>query len=179
MQYWWLVSKHREGAAKHTHTLIHRQANTHLLRDFISSALCRADAGACQAISCLRWFSLSPLRREQLGPSGFGRQRQNVWTRASKIYMCRCACVCVCVVRQWAIFPAPIMLPERGKRKKRALPKNAKPWHPPPLSLGITKHTNSSRQRGGNCCTFSCKTNLLFLLPSSNINTTLCHKLQP
>lgn len=74
-------------------------------------------------------------------------QERQKCTRSVHVHQCRYTCTCACVSRQWETFAAPIMFPEKGKGKKRALPKNAKPWHPPPLSLGITKHTNSSRHR--------------------------------
>lgn len=130
-----------ERVLLHTHT---HTANTHLLRDFVSCAICRTDAGACQAISCLRWFSLSPLRREQLGPSGFARQQENVWTRASKMFTLGshvCADVGLCAhVRGGVRCEAASHFScgyhvTRERKRKRALPKNAKPWHPPPLSL--------------------------------------------
>lgn len=109
-----------ERVLLNTHIHIYRQANTHLLRDFISSAFCWADAGACQAISRLRWFSLSPLWRESswVYPSLWDSDIC-VWTGASQIYSRGSRvqmCVCVfCVVRQWAPFAAPIMFPERRK----------------------------------------------------------------
>lgn len=149
MQYWWLVAKYRAGSSTHT-------ANTHLLRDFVSCVICRTDAGACQAISCLRWFSLSPLWREQLGPSGVCETERKCVNKSIKNVLPHICvlmlvsvhmCMAVCVVRQRATFPAAIMLPERGKGKEHYLKMPSSDIPLPYHSLRSTKLKDSSRRK--------------------------------
>lgn len=72
----------------------------------------------------------------------------------------------------------PIMFPEKGKRKKTALPKNAKLRHPPPLSLTWNYKAHQVKQtNGGNCCTFCCKQTHFFSYCLLQISLRPCHKM--
>lgn len=132
MQYWWLVSKRREGAVKHTHT----QANAHLLCSVTSSVLLSAEqmqrpARQLDACDDFLWALYGASSWLHTG-TGDGnktceQEHQNLlsrFTRVRMLLMCSlCVCVCVCW-EAMSHFPWTYHVSREIKRaEKKELPK--------------------------------------------------------
>ena len=153
MQYWWLVSKHREVAAKgartHTHTHTHTHRQTHIC-SVTSSVLLSAEqmqGPARQLVACddFLWALYGGSSWVHPGLEDSDKMCEQEHQKCTHlVYVCTCACACCSAVSH---FSLTYRVSSERKRKKEHCLKNPKPRHRHPL--GITKHTNLTKQTEG------------------------------